>query len=54
MKLEKEFYKTFDIIKIEEYSRTVNDDGKISEYCVEEVYPPLEPIFFDLLKLLHE
>ncbi len=55
MKLEKEFYKTFDIIKIEveEPSRTVDDDGEISEYYVEEIYPPLEPVFFDLLKLLH-
>ena len=56
MKLEKEFYKTFNILKIEveEPSRTVDDDGEVCEYYTEEVYPPIEPVFFNLLKLLND
>lgn len=56
MKLINEFYKTFDIIKIEveELSRTVDNNGKISEHYVNEFYPPIEPVFFDLLELLNE
>lgn len=45
------FYETFNVKKVEYLapSRTVDEDGEISEYYVEECYPSLDPNFIDLL-----
>lgn len=45
------FYEIFGVEKTEYLSpsRTVDEDGEISEYYVEECYPSLDPNFMDLL-----
>ena len=45
------FYETFNVKKVEYLapSRTVDDDGEISVYYIEECYPSLDPNFIDLL-----
>ena len=48
-----EFFKLFEVGKIEYRTpgRTVDDEGEICEWYVEREYPPIEPVFFDLLNL---
>lgn len=46
--------KFFEIFKIDKHdyltpSRTVDEDGEISEFYVEKFYPSLDPNFIDLL-----
>ena len=46
-----EFYRIFEIpkIKITLPGRDIDDNGDICSWYVEEVYPDIEPFFFELL-----